>query len=103
MARFLRLKNVMVYVPSLSSVSMRTNCLGRPSLSLYYHNSKETTKITYSQWSLCESDFNRVKTALVEVEALLSQLPLTEVTEEVKPLSPVAATKSDTVAVTLTE
>lgn len=82
MARFLRLKNVMVHVPSLSSVSMRTNCLGRPSLSLYYHNSKEHTKISYSDWSICETDFNRVKAALSEIETLLSQIPLTEVKED---------------------
>lgn len=86
MPRFLRLKNVMVHVPSLSSVSMRTNCLGRPSISLYYHNSKESTKISYSKWDLCETDFNRVKKALSEIEALLNEVPLTE---EVKPVSPV--------------
>lgn len=90
MARFLRLKNVMVHVPSLSSVSIRTNCLGRPSLSLYYHNSKENTKISYSDWSVCETDFNRVKAALAEVEGLLSQIPLTEVKEDKEePVKPI--------------
>lgn len=87
MPRFLRLRNVMVHVPSLSSVSIQTNCLGRPSLWLYYHNSKVNTKISYSKWDLCESDFNKVKAALVEVEGLLAQIPLTE--EPSKPLSPV--------------
>ena len=91
MPRFLRLRNVMVHIPSLSSVSIRTNCLGRPSLSLYFHNSKENTKITYSQWDLCESDFNKVKTALAEVESLLAQISLTE--EPSKPLSSESVTK----------
>lgn len=64
---------------------MRTNCLGRPSISLYYHNSKESTKISYSKWDLCETDFNRVKKALSEIEVLLNEVPLTE---DVKPVTP---------------
>lgn len=78
MPRFLRLKNFMIHVPSLSSISIQTNCLGRPSLSLYYHTLKHSVKFSYSNWTQCEADFNRVKTALAEVETLLNQVSLTE-------------------------
>jgi hypothetical protein len=77
MPRFVRVENTMVHVPSLSSVSMHSNCLGRPYLMLYYHT-KMNMKIQYSSWDKCEADFNRLKTALVEVETLLQKLPLTE-------------------------
>jgi hypothetical protein len=77
MPRFVRIENSMVHVPSLSSVSMLSNCLGRPYLMLYYHT-KMNMKIQYSSWDKCEADFNRLKAALVEVEALLHKLPLTE-------------------------
>lgn len=87
MPRFLRLKNVMVHVPSLSSISIQSTWFGRPSLSLYFHNSKENKRISYSQWETCETDFNKVKVALTEVESYLSQIPLTEV-KEVKEESP---------------
>jgi hypothetical protein len=35
-------------------------------------------KIQYSSWEKCESDFNRVKSALVEIETLLQRVPLTD-------------------------
>ena len=35
-------------------------------------------KIQYSSWDKCEADFNRLKVALVEVEGLLQQVPLTD-------------------------
>jgi hypothetical protein len=77
MPRFVRVENTMVHVPSLSSVSMHSNCLGRPYLMLYYHT-KMNLKIQYSSWDKCEADFNRLKAALVEIEGLLQKVPLTE-------------------------
>jgi len=77
MPRFVRIENSMVHVPSLSSVSMLSNCLGRPYLMLNYHT-KMNMKIQYSSWDKCEADFNRLKAALVEIETLLQKLPLTE-------------------------
>lgn len=77
MPRFVRVENTMVHVPSLSSVSMHSNCLGRPYLMLYYHT-KMNLKIQYSSWDKCETDFNRLKAALVEIEGLLQKVPLTE-------------------------
>jgi hypothetical protein len=44
---------------------------------MYYHT-KVNTKIQYSAWDKCESDFNRLKAALVEIEALLQKVPLTD-------------------------
>jgi hypothetical protein len=78
MPRFLRLKNCMVHVPSLSSVSMASGCLGRPYLSLYYHMTKHVQKIRYREWDVCEKDFNRVKKAMNEIEVMLAPIPLTE-------------------------
>jgi hypothetical protein len=90
MPRFLRLKNSMVHVPSLSSVSMASGCFGRPYLSLYYHMTKHVQKIQYREWEACEKDFNRVKKAMNEIEVMLSPVPLTEdpvvVAEPVKEL-----------------
>lgn len=80
MPRFLRLKNSMIHVPSVSSVSMSSGCFGRPSITLYYHITKNIQKINYSEWDLCEKDFNRVKKALNEIEAMVSSIPLTEET-----------------------
>ncbi len=77
MPRFVRVENTMIHVPSLSSVSMHSNCLGRPYLMLYYHT-KMNTKIQYSSWDKCEADFNRVKTALVEIDSLLHKIALTD-------------------------
>jgi len=77
MPRFVRVENTMVHIPSLSSVSIHSNCFGRPYVVLYYHT-KMNMKIQYSSWDKCEADFNRLKTALVEVEALLQKVPLTD-------------------------
>jgi hypothetical protein len=77
MPRFVRIENTMVHIPSLSSVSMLSNCFGRPYLMLFYHT-KTNLKIQYSSWEKCEADFSRLKEALVEVEALLQTVPLTE-------------------------
>ena len=77
MPRFLRIKNTMVHVPSLSSVSMGTSCMGYPYLSLYYHT-KQDMKISYGKWDECERDFNRVKSALKEIDTALDGIVLTE-------------------------
>jgi hypothetical protein len=77
MPRFVRVENTMVHIPSLSSVSMLSNCFGRPYLMLHYHT-KMNMKIQYSSWEKCEADFNRIKTALVEIETLLQRVPLTD-------------------------
>ena len=77
MPRFVRIENTMVHIPSLSSVSIHSNCFGRPYLMLYYHT-KMNMKIQYSSWEKSEADFNRLKTALVEIEALLQTVPLTD-------------------------
>jgi hypothetical protein len=77
MPRFVRVENTMVHIPSLSSVSIHSNCFGRPYLMMYYHT-KMNMKIQYSAWDKCEADFNRLKTALVEIEALLQKVPLTD-------------------------
>lgn len=87
MPRFLRIKNTMVHVPSLSSVSMGTTCLGSPYISLYYHT-KQDMKISYGKWDDCERDFNRVKSALKEVESALEDIVLTEETVVVSLPSP---------------
>lgn len=78
MPRFLRLKNNMIHIPSLSSVSMSAGCFGRPHLSLYYHITKNVQKINYNNWEVCEKDFNRVKKAMNEIESMLAPVLLTE-------------------------
>ena len=78
MPRFLRLQNKMIHIPSVSSVSMGTTCMGRPQISFSYHSEKSVTSISYKKWEDCEHDFNRVKVALSEVENLLKKVRLTE-------------------------
>jgi hypothetical protein len=78
MPRFLRISNEMIHVPSLSSVTICTNCFGRPLITLSYHATKNLLYLRYSNWDLCQKDFNRIKTALNEVENLLNKVPLTE-------------------------
>jgi hypothetical protein len=78
MPRFLRLGNEMIHVPSLSSVTIRTNCFGRPLITLSYHTTKSVLHLRYSNWDSCQKDFNQLKNALNEVEALLNKIPLTE-------------------------
>jgi hypothetical protein len=68
----------MVHVPSLSSVSMGTNCVGSPLITLSYHSEKKVTQISYKNWKDCEQDFNKIKCALAEVEELLNKIRLTE-------------------------
>jgi hypothetical protein len=93
MPRFLRIKNNMIHIPSLSSVSMGTSCMGYPTIQLSYHTRKPFT-VCYNKWEECERDFNRIKAALKEVETSLEKIVLTE--EVVVPapvdLQPVAVT-----------
>ncbi len=77
MPRFLRIKNNMIHVPSLSSVSMGTSCMGYPTIQLSYHTRKPFT-VCYNKWEDCERDFNRIKSALKEVESSLEKIVLTE-------------------------
>ena len=78
MPRFLRLGNQMIHIPSVSSVTIGTTCLGRPLLRLSYHITKKVESVYYKNWEECQRDFNRIKTALTEVEALLEKIGLTE-------------------------
>ncbi len=73
----------MIHVPSLSSVSMGTSCMGYPTIQLSYHTRKPFT-VCYNKWEECERDFNRIKAALKEVETSLEKIVLTE---EVVPAS----------------
>lgn len=88
MPRFLRIQNNMIHVPSLFNVSMGTSCLGYPYMHLSYHT-KQQMKISYGKWEECERDFNRVKSALKEVETALDGIILTEETPMVSSLSKV--------------
>lgn len=77
MPRFLRIKNTMIHIPSLFNVSMGTSCMGYPYMHLSYHT-KQEMKISYTGWDECERDFNRVKSALKEIETALDGIVLTE-------------------------
>jgi hypothetical protein len=100
MPRFLRIKNNMIHVPSLSSVSMGTSCMGYPTIQLSYHTRKPFT-VSYSKWEDCEKDFNRIKTAFKEVESSLEKIVLTEEVA-VAPVSKVDVGQVDVQTVTVT-
>jgi hypothetical protein len=51
--------------------------MGYPYIHLSYHTRQEL-KVSYSKWEDCEKDFNRVKSALKEVESYLEKIVLTE-------------------------
>ena len=53
--------------------------MGYPYMHLSYHTKQEMT-ITYAKWDDCERDFNRVKSALKEVDSALDGIVLTEET-----------------------
>ena len=63
--------------------------MGYPYIHLSYHTRQEL-KICYGKWEECERDFNRVKSALKEVEGCLETIVLTEDVPV-----PVAASKVD--------
>lgn len=102
MPRFLRVKNQMIHVPSLSSVSMQSNCFGRPYLALYFHT-KDMMKIQFAEWNDCEADFNRLKTALTEIEALLQKVALTEEPPKIILETDTQPRQTEVVAVTVTD
>ena len=77
MSRFLRISNTVIHVPSLANVSMTTNCLGSPSICLYYHTQK--TQILYcGNYEECEKQMMRIKTAMKKIENALDGIPLVE-------------------------
>lgn len=78
MPRFLRLQNKMIHVPSVSNVSMGTNCWGRPTITLSFHSDKKLVCISYKDWQVCEKEFNKIKDAVTEVENILKEVRLTE-------------------------
>lgn len=104
MPRFLRIKNNMIHIPSLFNVSMGTSCMGYPYMHLSYHT-KQEMKISYNGWDECERDFNRVKSALKEIENALEDIILTEETVAVSLPSPskVPAPTADLAPVVTTE
>jgi hypothetical protein len=83
----------MIHIPSLFNVSMGTSCMGYPYMHLSYHTKQEMT-ISYAKWDDCERDFNRVKSALKEVDSALDGIVLTE--EVVTPVSKVDVGQVDT-------
>jgi hypothetical protein len=79
MVRFIRIANNVIHVPSLANVSIQTNCLGSPSLCFYFHNqTHKTVRYGWSAYTACEKDLMRVKAAMMEIEKVLSNVPLTE-------------------------
>ena len=77
MSRFLRISNTVIHVPSLANVSMTTNCVGSPSICLYYHTQK--TQILYcGNYEECEKQMMRIKTAMKNIENALDGIPLVE-------------------------
>jgi len=77
MSRFLRISNTVIHVPSLANVSMTTNCVGSPSICLYYHTQK--THILYcGNYEECEKQMMRIKTAMKNIENALEGIPLVE-------------------------
>lgn len=79
MTRFIRIGKSMIHVPSVANVTMASNCMGKPSLSIFFHQQVQQ-EITYSwsQWENCQADLVRIKTALREVELALEKIPLME-------------------------
>lgn len=79
MTRFIRIGKSMIHVPSVANVTMASNCMGKPSLSIFFHQQVQQ-EITYSwsQWENCEADLVRIKKALREVELALEKIPLME-------------------------
>ena len=84
MPRFLRLQNTVIHVPSVSNVTMGTTCFGKPYLSISYYTSDKVVCLSYSNWTLCEQQFNTLKDAMKEIEGLLAPVPLTVVEPQVE-------------------
>jgi hypothetical protein len=83
----------MIHIPSLFNVSMGTSCMGYPYMHLSYHTKQEMT-ISYAKWDDCERDFNRVKSALKEVDSALDGIVLTEETIVLSLPSPSSSSSS---------
>jgi hypothetical protein len=78
MPRFLRIQNTVIHIPSVSNVSMGSNCLGKPYLAITFHPTEKTTFLYYGTWETCELHFNAVKTAMKEIDTLLASVSLTD-------------------------
>lgn len=79
MARFVRIGNNVVHIPSLANVSITTTCLGRPALCFYFHNqTHQQVSGIWASYEECERDLIRVKSAMMEIEKALIAVPLTE-------------------------
>ena len=79
MPRFVRISKEVIHIPSLANVSMGTTCLGAPFLCFYYHNQKnQTIAYGFGKWNDCERDLIRVKSAMIEIEKIIGEVPLTE-------------------------
>ena len=87
MPRFLRLGNRKIHVPSVTSVTIGTNCLGRPMITIAFHATKDILHVSYSNWDECQKEFTCVKTALAEVESILEKIPLTDTEQKKMPVN----------------
>jgi len=48
-------------------------------LTFYYHNQhSQTISYAWGKWEICEKDMLKVKTAMMELEKVMSSVPLTE-------------------------
>ena len=91
MTRFIRIGKSMVHVPSVANVTMASNCMGKPCLSIFFHQQvQQTISYGWSQWEKCQADLVRIKTALREIELALEKIPLME--ENDKPAAGVVLT-----------
>lgn len=77
MSRFLRINKTVIHVPSLANVSMTTDCIGTPSLLLYYHTQK-TQSLICGNHAECEKQMMRIKSAMKTIETALDSIPLVE-------------------------
>lgn len=79
MPRFVRIHQQVFHIPSLANVSMGTSWTGQPILTFYYHNQyNHTIWYPWGKWDECEQDMLQVKTAMMEVEHVLTNVFLTE-------------------------
>ena len=79
MPRFVRIGNDVVHIPSLANVNMSRSCMGNPYITLYYHNNHmQTVSYAWGKWSVCEKDMLTIKTAMMEIEKIMTPVPLTE-------------------------
>ena len=79
MPRFVRIHQQVFHIPSLANVSMGTSWTGQPILTFYYHNQyNHTIWYPWGKWEECEQDMLQVKTAMMEVEQVLTNVFLTD-------------------------